>query len=63
MTVQEASDLLQQAAVHGLLNIESDDEGNILYVFPNRQRIGNRDGGKPGAAGSPVAGLGGAAVP
>ena len=52
VTVQEASDLLQQAAVHGLLNIESDDEGNILYVFPNRQRIAGRDG-KPATPGSP----------
>ena len=55
VTVQEASDLLQQAAVHGLLNIESDDEGNILYVFPNRQRIPGKDGknaapGQPGSA-------------
>ncbi len=52
VTVQEASDLLQQAAVHGLLNIESDDEGNILYVFPNRQRIPGRDG-KPATPGTP----------
>lgn len=52
VTVQEASDLLQQAAVHGLLNIESDDEGNILYVFPNRQRIAGKDG-KAAAAGAP----------
>jgi len=55
VTVQEASDLLQQAAVHGLLNIESDDEGNILYVFPNRQRIAGKEGknaglGAPGTA-------------
>lgn len=55
VTVQEASDLLQQAAVHGLLNIESDDEGNILYVFPNRQRIPGRDGktGAVATAGNP----------
>jgi hypothetical protein len=52
VTVQEASDLLQQAAVHGLLNIESDEEGNILYVFPNRQRIPGKDG-KAAAAGQP----------
>ncbi len=59
VTVQEASDLLQQAAVHGLLNIESDDEGNILYVFPNRQRIAGKDGkaaaGTPGTALSRIA--------
>ncbi len=56
VTVQEASDLLQQAAVHGLLNIESDDEGNILYVFPNRQRIAGRDGkpATPVTSGSPA---------
>lgn len=46
--VQEASDLLQQAAVAGLLNIESDDEGNILYVYPNRVKLGK---GEPGAGG------------
>jgi TM2 domain-containing membrane protein YozV len=40
LSVQEASDLLQQAAVAGLLNIESDDEGNILYTYPNRVRLG-----------------------
>ena len=40
VSVQEASDLLQQAAVAGLLNIESDDEGNILYVYPNRVKLG-----------------------
>lgn len=57
VTVQEASDLLQQAAVHGLLNIESDDEGNILYVFPNRQRIAGKDGKSPGTAGPPGSAL------
>jgi TM2 domain-containing membrane protein YozV len=41
LSVQEASDLLQQAAVAGLLNIESDDEGNILYTYPNRVRLGS----------------------
>jgi hypothetical protein len=39
VSVQQASDLLQQAAVAGLLNIESDDEGNILYVYPNRVKL------------------------
>src|SRR5262245_5141685 len=39
VSVQEASDLLQQAAIAGLLNIESDDEGNILYVYPNRVKL------------------------
>ena len=39
LQVQEASDLLQQAAVAGLLNIESDDEGNIIYVYPNRVKM------------------------
>lgn len=43
MTVQQASDLLQQAAVNGLLNIESDEEGNLLYTYPNRVRL-PRDG-------------------
>lgn len=62
VTVQEASDLLQQAAVHGLLNIESDDEGNILYVFPNRQRIAGREGkaastSPPGAGATALARL------
>lgn len=47
LSVQEASDLLQQAAVAGLLNIESDDEGNILYTYPNRVRLGAKD--KPAA--------------
>ena len=50
LSVQEASDLLQQAAVAGLLNIESDDEGNILYTYPNRVRLGAKD--KPGGAGA-----------
>jgi hypothetical protein len=44
ISVQEAADLLQQAAVHGLLNVESDEEGNLLYSFPNRQRL-SREGG------------------
>ena len=52
LSVQEASDLLQQAAVAGLLNIESDDEGNILYTYPNRVRLGAQKD-KPGAAGGP----------
>jgi len=50
VSVQEASDMLQQAAVAGLLNIESDDEGNILYVYPNRVKLGQGqkpDGGVP----------------
>jgi len=47
LSVQEASDLLQQAAVAGLLNIESDDEGNILYTYPNRVRLGAQKD-KPG---------------
>lgn len=51
--VQEASDLLQQAAVQGLLNIESDDEGNILYTYPHRVRLlrdqKRGEAGRPGA--------------
>ena len=47
--VQEASELLQQAAVQGLLNIESDDEGNLLYTYPNRIKLPPRGG----AAGRP----------
>lgn len=39
LSVQEASELLQQAAVNGLLNIESDDEGNILYIYPHRVKL------------------------
>lgn len=39
LTVQQASDLLQQAAVNGLLNIESDEDGNLLYTYPNRVRL------------------------
>jgi TM2 domain-containing membrane protein YozV len=39
LSVQDASDLLQQAAVAGLLNIESDDDGNLLYTYPNRTRL------------------------
>lgn len=39
LSVQEAADLLQQAAVGGLLNIETDEEGNLLYVYPNRTRL------------------------
>ena len=51
LSVQEASDLLQQAAVAGLLNIESDDEGNILYTYPNRVRLGaNKDRDKAAGA-------------
>lgn len=50
--VQEASDLLQQAAVAGLLNIESDDEGNILYVYPNRVKLGKGEAGAGGNAGA-----------
>lgn len=55
--VQEASDLLQQAAVQGLLNIESDDEGNILYTYPHRVRL-LRDSkrGEPGRPGGPPPG-------
>lgn len=55
LTVQQASDLLQQAAVNGLLNIESDDDGNLLYTYPNRVRLprdgrmdSRRDGGLVG---------------
>jgi TM2 domain-containing membrane protein YozV len=57
VSVHEASDLLQQAAVAGLLNIESDDEGNILYVYPNRVKLGQggagakRDGKAPPPSG------------
>jgi TM2 domain-containing membrane protein YozV len=54
LSVQEASDLLQQAAVAGLLNIESDDEGNILYTYPNRVRLGAQKD-KPGGAGHETA--------
>lgn len=49
ISVQEAADLLQQAAVHGLLNVESDEEGNLLYSFPNRQRL-SREGGQAHAS-------------
>lgn len=42
--VAEAADLLQQAAVAGLLNIESDEEGNILYTYPNRIKLPPRQG-------------------
>jgi TM2 domain-containing membrane protein YozV len=53
--VQEASELLQQAAVQGMLNIESDDEGNILYTYPHRVRL-LREGKRPepGRAGALV---------
>ena len=47
ISTQEASDLLQQAAVAGLLNIESDDEGNIIYLYPNRVKLPSRDGNSP----------------
>ena len=46
LSVQEASDLLQQAAVAGLLNIESDDDGNLLYTYPNRTKL-PREGERP----------------
>lgn len=46
LSVQEAADLLQQAAVQGLLNIESDDDGNLLYTYPNRTKL-RRDGAQP----------------
>jgi hypothetical protein len=39
ISVHEASDLLQQAAVAGILNIESDDEGNLLYTHPHRTKL------------------------
>jgi TM2 domain-containing membrane protein YozV len=55
VSVQEASDLLQQAAVAGLLNIESDDEGNILYVYPNRVKL--PPGQKKAEAGAGPGGL------
>lgn len=59
VTVVQASDLLQQAAVNGLLNIESDEEGNILYVFPNRQKLGGKEANKrEGALSRPVPGGG-----
>ncbi len=49
LSVQESSDLLQQAAVAGLLNIESDDDGNLLYTYPNRTKL-PRDGSQPTAS-------------
>jgi TM2 domain-containing membrane protein YozV len=67
--VQEASDLLQQAAVQGLLNIESDDEGNILYTYPHRVRLlrdskrGEAGGVRPGAPSAGLHGSSGALVP
>lgn len=71
--VHEASDLLQQAAVQGLLNIESDDEGNILYTYPHRVRLlrdskrgePGRPGGQPQGPNAPHGpqGMTGALVP
>ena len=59
LSVQEASDLLQQAAVAGLLNIESDDEGNIIYLYPNRVKLPGRENAGPKKAGAPgIAGIG-----
>lgn len=56
VSVQEASDLLQQAAVAGLLNIESDDEGNILYVYPNRVKLGQGQKKEVSAGGRSISG-------
>ena len=42
LQVTEAEELLRQAAVAGLLNIESDDEGNVLYTYPNRIKLPQR---------------------
>ncbi|MCS6912520.1 MAG: hypothetical protein RMK29_04480 [Myxococcales bacterium] len=47
ISVQEASDLLQQAAVAGLLNIETDEEGNLIYSYPHRTRL-KREGDRSG---------------
>lgn len=44
ISVQEAAELLKQAAVQGILNIESDEEGNLLYSYPNRVRLPSREG-------------------
>lgn len=49
ISVQEAADLLQQAAVAGLLNIETDEEGNLIYSYPNRTRL-KREGERSGTA-------------
>ncbi len=36
---EEASELLQKAAVAGVLNIDSDEHGNLIYQYPNRPKF------------------------
>lgn len=36
---EDAAELLQKAAIAGVLNIDSDEQGNLIYQYPNRARL------------------------
>ena len=38
-TIEDAERVLERLAAEGRLRMEVDDDGNIYYVFPNRQRV------------------------
>ena len=39
ISTEHASELLQKAAVAGVLTLDSDEEGNLIYQYPNRTKI------------------------
>jgi hypothetical protein len=38
-TIEDAERVLERLATEGRLRMEVDDDGNIYYVFPNRQKV------------------------
>jgi hypothetical protein len=38
-TIEDADRVLDRLASEGRLQLEVDDDGNVSYVFPNRQRV------------------------
>lgn len=38
-TIDEASEHLNQLAARGVVNLDSDDDGNLFYVFPHRTNL------------------------
>lgn len=38
-TIDEAQSQLERLAVRGTISLESDDHGNVYFVYPNRQKL------------------------
>ena len=53
---EEASSLLQKAAIAGIVNMDNDEQGNIIYTYPNRVRLVPQapSNTRPTAGGQPV---------